>query len=826
MRETSCLTYAGPNRRSDLTVIEKAFALEPAEWQGLAGFRSAARLSRRLQSIHPALAEEVAAYENSVDGSGTEVGLLGHVYAGLCISLQRAARHPVAEVGVLAAAANDSFRVFFEYEAPDVGRDAADIAQAIVESFLDEDHPEAPAGGRFSALTERIDRFLAQAVATAMPADTRAIHDAARSCGIPCLRMDRPPFHPVEGDFRIRPNGLLRLGYGHRQHTVDGTFCVSRSQHVFALVRDREALFGWLAARGFSLPGGENGSWFGATLKAARAADRLGYPVCLRTSQRGRVAAGARPLADREAVVREAGWALQYSPRVLVQPWLAGTTLRVLVAGQTAIAVFERIEADGDHWRRVDGHADAQRLALELARSLGVGLAMVTLVQPEPGPSIDGAGSVIDVELAPELDRVFSAGDSDLQRAARAFVDWIFPDSARARIPVIAVTGTNGKTTTTRMLERIMSAAGHATGLACSDGSYVGGTMISEFEDGFLPGHLTVLDNPATEVAVLETTRGGAGSAGLGFDRCDVAVCLNVTADHLNDFLGLRSVADLARLKRSILERARRVVLNADDEQCRAMIEPLGARVSGMVSMSRSAAELHELFGRAVAVGAVELLDGREWLVISDSGRRVAVIAVDDIPMAFDGAARHNVSNALSAAMVAWLMDQSAETIAAGLRGLQAGFETTPGRLNFFRELPFDVCVDFAHNPDGVSALGQFVDRLSVTGRCIVCLSCNNKNEDDFIRETAGAAAGHFDHYVCKNFGKIFDRAPGDGPRLLREGLLAAGVSPGAVTCVEGSEEEGVEAALGMGRPGDLVVIVGGKRRQALWRLINDWPGG
>lgn len=826
MRETSRLCYAGPNRRSDLTVIEQEFALEPSERQGLAGFRTGACLARRLQAIHPALVDAVDSHEKVPGSAGNGVGQLARLYAGVCISLQRAARHPVAEIGILTPAANDSFRVYFEYEDPDVGVDAVEIAQAVIESLLVEDDSGAPGRTCLSALSGRIERFLAKAVATAMPMDARAIHDAARSRGIPCLRMDRPPFNPVEGSFRVRPNGLLRLGFGHRQHTVDGTFCVSRSQHVFPLIRDREALFGWLAANGFSLPGGGIATWCGAPLKAARAADRLGYPVCLRTSQRGRVAGMARELADREAVIHEARRALQHTPRVLVQPWLAGGVLKILVAGSSVIGVFERTEADGEAWRRVSGHRAAQRLALDLARSLGVGLTMVTLLHPESSSVFEGAGTVVDVELAPELDRVFSAGDRDLHRAARAFVDWIFPDPARSRVPVVAVTGTNGKTTTTRMLERIMTAAGYVTGLACSDGSCVGGTMLSELEDGYLPGHLTVLDNPATEAAVLEATRGGAGSAGLGFDRCDVAVCLNVTADHLDDFLGLRTVADLARLKRSILERARRVVLNADDEQCRAMIGPLGHRVSGLVSMSRSAAELHGSFGQEFAVGAVERVDGREWLVIGENGRRVAVIAVDEIPLAFDGAARHNVSNALSAALAAWLMNQSSEAIAAGLRGLRAGFETTPGRLNFFRGLPFDVCVDFAHNPAGVRALGEFVDRLSVTGRRILCLSCNNENADDFIRETAAVAAGHFDHYVCKNFGRIFNRSPGEGPRLLREGLLAAGVSPGAVTCVAGSEEEGVASALGMGRPGDLVVIVGGKRRRALWRLINRWPGG
>lgn len=821
MLETSAFVYAGPNRRSDLTVIEKAFALEPVEVKRLGEFDPESWRTR-LAAIHPALAGGDISDSKGHESGRSRSGLLARLYARLGISLQQAARHPVAEAGVLAPAADDDFRVFFEYEEPETGMNAASIAQATIEMLFIEGDAHTPVGEGLATLRRRVERFLDEARPLAMPADSRAIHDAARDRGVPCLRMDRPPFDPIEGEFRIRRNGLLRLGFGCRQHTVDGTFCVSRSQDVYPLIRNRKALFDRLAEQGFPLPGGAAGQWCGAALKAARLADRIGYPVCLRASRRGHAGSAVRRLPDREAVIREAGRTLQQSPRVLVQPFLSGTELKVVVAGQSRVSVLERPDPNAD-WRRSGNHGAARQLALEMARSLNVGLMTVSLICPGNDTGSDNAATVIDVELAPELDGVTALDNHELHTAAQAFVDWIFPDPATALVPVMAVTGTNGKTTTTRMLAQIMRAAGHVTGLACSDGSYIDDRKVSEFEDGYLPGHLTVLDNPDTEVAVLEATRGGAGSAGLGFDRCDVAACLNVTADHLNDHVGVRSVDELARLKRTILERARKVVLNADDRQCCAMIGSLGDRVSGMVSLSHSAVELRNAFALEFVAGVVERVEGREWLVIHQGGRRFPVLPVDEIPLAFEGAARHNVSNALAAAVVAWLMMESIDAISSGLKSLRGDFETTPGRLNFFRKLPFDVCMDFAHNPAGVRALAEFVDRLPVDGRRIACLSCSNENDDDFIRETAAAAAGHFDHYVCKNFGKIFDRAPEEGPRLLREGLLAAGVSPGAVTCVEGHEHEGVKSALGMGRPGDLVVIVGGKRRRELWRLIKEW---
>ncbi|NEZ03246.1 hypothetical protein G4Y73_03665 [Wenzhouxiangella sp. XN201] len=827
MHEQVTFYYGGPNRRSDRPVIERVLVVNGEE---LACFAASdrAQWQARLGDLHEALVADAADRVRAIDSLSTP-DQLAHLYAQTCISLQRAAGHLVRVTGRVATAEPNQCRPFFEYEEEQTGAQGGEIALQALNLVFSQQCPSCRDDGTAETVPDelkaRIDNFLSDCSRRAMPADSRAILEAAAERGIPCLRMDRPPYEPIEGSFRLRYNGLFRLGHGHRQHTVDGTFCVSRSESVFSLVRDRSALFEWLAAQSVPLPGNSPGQWCQSAVRAAKAAERIGYPVRLRAGRRGTVRQAPRQLADRDSVLRAAQFMIQYTPGLLVQASVPGTAFLLVVAGCRLIAVFERNDEGEETWRTVDDfHASLETLAIELAESLSVGLMSVTLVTPDIRVPLEhSGGAVVDVELAPRLDRLFEHDDPRLHRAAGAFVDWIFPDPEQSRIPLIAVTGTNGKTTTCRFLDRILAAAGMTCGLACSDGSFVASRQISNYEDGFLPGHITVLDNPEVEAAVLESTRGAAGSTGLGFERCDVAICLNVTADHLNDFVGVRTVEQLAELKRTILERARRaVVLCADDPHCRNMIRHFEDRTIGLVSLTRTAAELTGLGGAASAAGVLEEVDHRPWLVIHHRGQRIQVAAVSDIPLAFEGAAEHNVLNALHAAVAAYLTDMPVKAIACGLCALEPVYESVPGRLTFYRELPFDVCMDYAHNPAGVQTLCDFVDRLPVAGRRILCFSCSNANSNDFIRETGAAAAGRFDHYICKNFSKLFGREPHEGPRLLSEGLAAAGVPPDAMTCIE-SEPEAIDAALAMGRPGDLVVIVGGKRRDALWEQILRW---
>ncbi|MFW5927504.1 MAG: Mur ligase family protein, partial [Wenzhouxiangella sp.] len=383
-----------------------------------------------------------------------------------------------------------------------------------------------------------------------------------------------------------------------------------------------------------------------------------------------------------------------------------------------------------------------------IAGMFDLGCMSITLIRD--GGEDAGQWSVVDVDFAPRLDRI--PDPALLESAAERFMAWLFPAGSAGRIPIAAVTGTNGKTTTAFMLERILRESGKATGLACSTGSFVSGRPVSQFEDGYLPGHLTVLDNRVVEAAVLETTRGGALTTGIGFDSCEVAACLNVAADHLDPGMGIATVAQLAAVKRWIVERARRAVLNADDSRCLEMAESVRGRLVTLVSLELPARTLLAMAGAEGAACVIESSADGDWIVLYEGETRVPVVAVDAIPTAFGGRAVHNVSNAMHAVAMAHALGVEPRFMAAGLAAVDPDAESLPARLNPYRVNGMDILVDYAHNPHALARLVQFTDRWEVGGRRIIALSLPADRGDDFLLEGVAEVAGHFDLYVCKNY--------------------------------------------------------------------------
>ncbi len=801
--------YLGPNRRSDWPVAEIRLELCDAALAHLAT-RPPDEWARLFEML---IGRRLEAVDRDEQGAGWDAGQhAGWLLAGLLLTLQRLAGQQVEAWGLIDQDQADSCKVFVAFDHEKAFERAFELATRILTGVLEEGEPARDADGIRASI-----RALVEGCAdTGTPADVWNMIRVGIGCGIPVLRMDRPPYDPVEGPFRIRPNGLVRFGHGHRQLTVDGTFCVNRSASVHPLVFDRAALLERLSAMGWRVP---ESLRCGSLRRVERALRSLDFPVAVRSARRGVRTAAVQALADAEAVLANADGILAVSADVLVQPWIEGGRLRVMVVGADCLLVQA---GDGQPWRAADQdqRAWAER-ARQTARSLNVGALVVEL-----GGVLDGVGPpwLLEADLAPRLDELLRDQPDLLESCAASFVGWLFPDPGQARIPIAAITGTNGKTTTCHMTRSILSAAGFGVGMTCSDGCMVGGEWISEREEGHFVGHTIVLDHPNTEAAVLESTRGGAGSIGMGFARCQVAACLNVTEDHLDDAIGLRTVAEVADLKRTILERSDdAIVLNADDPHCMAMREHLRGRRLGLVSATRDCVALRELDAAAELIGVLEPVNGEPWLVLHERGRRHAVMACSEMPLGFDNLAGHNLVNALHAAVISFFMGARPEHVAAGLRELKPDFETFRGRLSRVHGFPFEVIMDYAHNPDGLAKLCRFVDRHPTRGRKLINLSVGAQNSDDFLRRSAAVTAGHFDHYVCKNFGLLMGREPEERPRLLRDGLVSAGVAASAITCVA-DEFESIDATLSLARPGDLVVIIGGKRKREIWNWIRSWP--
>ena len=804
--------YTGHNVYAATTVAFRQFELEPAELDSLAGLGE--RLSRELgaELARAGVIDAPAAFPALPPGAQARA-LFAHCLVHTAIVLQRCSRHRVGYAEWRLE--DDSRRVvaLFEFEALEVGQRAAELALALLchcWHALDRDIA-APADA--TPLAQHVLSFARLAVPLVLPRDTQAIVDAARRAGIPYLKMDRFPFEPRQGAFRIRPNGLLKLGHCCHQHIVDGTFCVDRSNAVAPLLRDREQILALLHALGLPLARRDPQHGNCATLsRAQRVASRIGYPVVLRPLVRERGDAPA-PAIRNDAELQQAyeHWR-GLGRRVMLEAPVEGDSYRILVANRRVLAVLRTVAGNGAATQVLTDRAHPSLLAAAARVAAGVdaGLLVLTVVSRDIGVALQESGAAfIDLELAPELDAMLPDDSPLLAAAADAFIAWLFPPGARARVPLIAVTGTNGKTTTSRMVAAVLMQAGYATGLACTDGVYVNGALVASGDSAGVGGHERLLEHPGISAAVLETARGGVLTLGIAYDRCDVALCLNVTPDHLGD-RGVDSLEQMAQIKRRVLERASAgVVLNADDPLCLAMAPFPDARRLCLVSMQRPARELAADGAGADCLAVLERIDGAEWLVIHEGGTRLPLMDVAQVPATFEGLVRYNVANALHAAAACHLAGIDHAAIRQGLAGFRMSSDTTPGRLNFFEGLPFRLLLDYAHNPDGVARLCEFVDRIPVTGRKILVFSAPGHNTVPVIAGNERSAAGHFDHYVCFNYQRNVSKGQEDVPRVLADTLRAHGVDSGCIE-IESLEMDALEKIFRLARPGDFVVFLSG----------------
>jgi cyanophycin synthetase len=317
------------------------------------------------------------------------------------------------------------------------------------------------------------------------------------------------------------------------------------------------------------------------------------------------------------------------------------------------------------------------------------------------------------------------------------------------------------------------------------------------------------LQESRVQAAVQECHFGRIARMGFPWQRCDIGVVTNVTPDHIGR-VGVDSLEEMAELKRSVADRADKVVLNGDDPHCLAMIPKLEGKQLCLTTLGSDVEGLLARAGRPAAVITVETRDDRDWLLLHDGGQRIGLVAVNDIPATMQGAAAHNVSNAQMAAAAAWLAGLEPERIGASLAGFEMSFENTPGRLNLHDNGRFRVIMDYAHNEDGFRKFAQFADSLECEGRKILLYAVSMEVSDQMVTEAAAIPAGHFDYYICKNYSSQDEREPEEVPGLMQQSLEAEGVSPDNITQIP-DDEEALDHALGMCTDGDLLFVLTGR---------------
>jgi cyanophycin synthetase len=470
-------------------------------------------------------------------------------------------------------------------------------------------------------------------------------------------------------------------------------------------------------------------------------------------------------------------------------------------------------------------HYDNLEIARRAARVVGLDIAGIDIISPNIAESLrETGGGIVEVNAGPGFRMHIQPSEGTPRNVAKPVIDMLFPPNTPSRIPVISITGTNGKTTTARMVAHILKMHGLRVGLTTTDGIYIDGEL-------YMRGDLTgpwsarmALKDPTIEAVVLETARGGILREGLGFDRCDVGAVLNVQADHLG-LRGVETVEDLARIKSLVVEVVHKdgtSVLNADDPLTVAMRERASGRIA-FFSM-HGGDEGPEHLREHIAEGgvAVVLQQGvrGEMIAIYDEEQYIPLLWTHLVPATLEGKARVNVANALAATAITYTMGVPIETIRQALRTFTTSFYQTPGRLNIFDEHPFRVIMDYGHNPAALEHMVDLVTKLRPNHKRVIGVVSGpgDRRDLDLIR-LGELAAQMFDQVIIKQDTSLRGRRPGETVELVKQGALNCGLSEAQITTVL-PELEAIDHALKQAAPNDLVVVFADQVTPAWKRII------
>ncbi|MEA2538048.1 MAG: cyanophycin synthetase, partial [Chloroflexota bacterium] len=524
-----------------------------------------------------------------------------------------------------------------------------------------------------------------------------------------------------------------------------------------------------------------------------------------------------------EALVRAQGWERDGVPPAdtLIKLALTGN----MSTGGTSID------------RTIEAHPDNVEIAETAARIVGLDVAGIDFICPDIAtPVRETGGAIVEVNAAPGFRMHTHPTEGEPQYVAKPVIDGLFPPGSSARIPILAVTGTNGKTTTVRMIAHILKLMGRRVGMTSTDGIVIDGRLIKKGDMSGPKSAQMVLQNPTVDTAVFEVARGGILREGLGYDRNDVAVVTNVTGDHLG-LGGIDSIGQLANVKGVVVEavpRSGTAVLNADDPH----VARMGRHCAGRVVYFSLATEkgkdgydrVDSHLGRGGAAFGIDPTPEGDLIVLRLGQRTMPVLYTHLIPATFGGRARMNVANALAAAAASWAAGAHIHDIRQGLRTFSTSFFQAPGRLNLLEIGGVKVVIDYCHNVDGMRQLADFVERMVSepevrgtrakaaartngnrprTGRAIGVIGIPGDRRDEDQHDYGAIAARAFDEIYVREDRNLRGRPAGETAANVVAGVKAARADGARAGRAEKILDEmtAVRAALRRAAPGDLVVM-------------------
>lgn len=442
-------------------------------------------------------------------------------------------------------------------------------------------------------------------------------------------------------------------------------------------------------------------------------------------------------------------------------------------------------------------------IAVRAAQIIGLDIAGVDIACPDISkPITEGHGAVIEVNAAPGIRMHLYPSKGKQRNVAKNIIDMLFPSGSRHSIPVISVTGTNGKTTTVRMIAHILRVYGYNVGMTTTGGVFINDRCVMKGDTTGPASAKVVLTDKNVEVAVLETARGGIIRSGLGYDLSDISVLTNVTEDHLG-IDGVYTLDDLLYVKSLVIEAVKTngyVVLNADDP----MVVQAAKRVrSNTIYFSKQEDNL--IIHKHLAEGGIAVFLKDQYITIATGDGFLQVLHISRIPATYDGKLVYNIENSLAAVSAAYAMKIPVDTIQNALSSFYTDELQNPGRFNLFNIGAFRVVVDYAHNITGYRYTVDAVKKMGAS-RIIGIIGVPGDRDNNTIKRIGYLSGKSFDYIFIKEDADLRGRRKGEVADLLKEGALSAGMDSKNIQIIL-SEVQALKTAIKKAKAGDLIII-------------------
>ena len=440
-----------------------------------------------------------------------------------------------------------------------------------------------------------------------------------------------------------------------------------------------------------------------------------------------------------------------------------------------------------------------------ISKIIGLDICGIDIMAPELRvPISENGGAVLEVNAAPGFRMHIDPAVGIGRNVAEPVIDMLFPKGSAGRIPIIAITGTNGKTTTTRLTAHIAKSAGYKVGYTTSDGVYIQNQLMMKGDCTGPVSSTFVLRDPTVDFAVLECARGGILKSGLAFQNCDIAIITNVSTDHIG-LGGIDTLEQMAKVKAVVAETVFKhgyAILNADDDLVYNIKDGLDCNI-GLFSMDENNKRIKEHCNK----GGLATVFENGYVTIMKGNWKIRVAKVADIPITYGGKAIHNIMNTLPAVLATYLYrDIKVDDIKDALEKFVPSPTQTPGRLNFFKFKHFDFLVDFAHNQAGLQLLTDFVNKLEGSPKVGIVSGTGDRRDED-IRDLGRISAGCFDEIIIRQDKNLRGRTAKAIVNLLVEGINDTKTKDIPVTIIY-NEKEAIMHAYNTAKPGSLITVM------------------